>query len=186
MKTFNDSDLITWANREKANTYEKYYFADSISGMQKQINNDKSIHKLIEIDDNCVHHPFRADDYVRYACILPTDKVIEKEPEKKYRPLKSIRELYEVIFDLVENPETFKDTSDKYCTYGLIRDCVLHLKSKLNNCEYYTSISSIIKENGNVQICMSHTNYTNFSDLFEEFDIEINGEWQPFGVLDED
>lgn len=184
MKTFNESDLITWANRDKAIIGDEYYFSDTINILNDKIKrNDTS--PLASIKNGTIWHPFINNNGIAYTCILPINKVIEKEPEKKYRPLKSIRELYELIFDFVENPETFKDKSDKYCTYGLIRNCVLHLKSKLNECEYYTSINSIIKENDNVKICMSHNNYANFSDLFEEFDIEINGKWKPFGVLED-
>lgn len=178
MKTFNKSDLITWVNREKANTYENYYFANSISDMQKYINNDKSIHMLIEIDDNCVQHPFRADEYVRYACILPESKVIEKEPEKKYRACMDIKELYELV-----NNSNCK-MSDEECIYQLIRDdYIIHIRNKNTGKEYYSKIASIIKDEEEY-ILFTAAGYS-LLDLFNTFDIEINGEWQPFGVLDE-
>lgn len=182
MKTFNESDLITWFNREKANTYEEYYFANSISGMQKQINNDKSIHMLIEIDDNCVQHPFRADEYVRYACILPKDKIIEKEPEKKYRACMGIKDLYELVSD------SKCKMSDEECIHQLISDFIIHVRSKVTGTEYYTGIITItvdVEVNNYVKIALSPKSYQSFNELFENYEIEINGEWQPFGILED-
>ena len=42
MKTFNEEDLITWANRDKAVIGERYYFGDSIEDIQ----NRKELSKL--------------------------------------------------------------------------------------------------------------------------------------------
>ena len=59
--------------------------------------------KLVSINEDDFRGTFKSreeDDYAfDYACILPVDKVIEVEPEKTYRALKSIPELYELIYD---------------------------------------------------------------------------------------
>lgn len=173
MNTFDKKDLITWANREKANAYENYYFADSISGMQKQINNDKSICMLIEINDDRVQMPFRSDDYVSYACILPVDAV--KGQKKKYRPCKTFKEMYELLnngeFDMDENE----------CIHQLI-DFTVHTKNKKTGKEYYSKIENIgkYKEYYILIACAGHS----LLDLFNKFEIEVNGEWVPFGVLE--
>lgn len=189
MKTFNEEDLITWANRDMAIIGNKYYFADSLIGMKSCINNNCSIYTLDYIAEENICAPFNCKDSegnLSYACLLPVDKVIEEEPEKKYRPLKNIKELYELIFNIVRNSEIFgiEDKSEETCICELISDCVVHLRSKSHPTEYYGRIISIAVEESGVKIYLLHnTYYENFSDLFEEFEIKINGKWQPFGVL---
>lgn len=173
MKTFNKSDLITWYNRDQAEVGKSYYFADSLSDIQNRVN-CKCKFKLRSIDDNRVDRPFECDERTGFcwACILPEDKVIEKESEKKFRPLKNIKEMYELIFDIARK-------SEEDCIYELISDCILHLKSKQSGAEYYTAIRSICK-NEDIQILINSS--LTFEDLFNEFEIELNSKWVPFGI----
>ena len=94
MKTFNESDLITWSNRENAILGNEYYFANNIADMWRHVENAIFRDKLVSINEDDFRGTFKSreeDDYAfDYACILPVDKVIEVEPEKTYRALKSI------------------------------------------------------------------------------------------------
>lgn len=186
MKTFNKSDLITWSNLEKAEVGKEYYFASCLSDIQNRVNDGKYKFKLRSIDENRVDQPFECDDRTCFcwACILPVDKVIEKESEKKFRPLKNIKEMYELIFDIARNSEIFgiQGKSEENCIYELISDCILHLKSKQSSDEYYTAIRGICK-NEDFQILIN-SSFT-FEDLFDEFEIELNCKWVPFGIPEE-
>lgn len=186
MKTFDKKDLITWFNRDQAEVGKEYYFADSLSDIQNRVNG-KYKFKLRSIDENRVNQPFECDDRTGFywACILPEDKVIEKESEKKFRPLKNIKEMYELIFDIARNSEIFGigDKSEEQCIYELISDCILHLKSKRFGDEYFTAIRGICK-NEDIQILIN-SSFT-FEELFDEFEIELNCKWVPFGISDED
>ena len=93
MKTFNEKDLITWANRNKAIIGNQYYFADSLIGMKSCINNNCNIFTLDYIVEESICMPFNCKDSgcnFSYACLLPIDAVKE---DKTYRPCKDLREL---------------------------------------------------------------------------------------------
>lgn len=190
MKTFNKSDLITWANRDKAKLCELYYFSNSVEGIQRSLEENSSALPLTNINDSDIANTFECqkDEFTfSYACILPMDKVIEKEPEKKYRACKSIKELCELIFRIARNPELYsiKYKSEEQCIYDLLSDgYIIHLKNKSTGREYYSKIANIVKDEED-HILFTAAGYS-LLDLFNTFDIEINGEWKPFGVLDED
>ena len=72
MKTFNESDLITWSNRNKAEIGKKYYFANTIKGLQSAVAKNRTS-TLTRINDNDVGCPFLSDDslfYEYYSCIF--------------------------------------------------------------------------------------------------------------------
>ena len=71
MKSFNEKDLITWYNREKAVIGNEYYFADDLDSMECKIKKAE-VGRLIGINDNEVTTPFEnsGNSYL-YACILP-------------------------------------------------------------------------------------------------------------------
>lgn len=126
MKTFNKSDLITWANRDKAIIGNNYYFADSLDNMECKIEKGE-IGTLIDINGNEIVTPFKTkSNFYSYACILPIDAVKE---EKKYRPLKNIKELFKLIND---SNLTY---SENECIYELVSDCVIHYRSKVTGRE---------------------------------------------------
>lgn len=184
MKTFNKSDLITWFNRDQAEVGKEYYFASCLSDIQNRVNDGKYKFKLRSIDENRVDQPFECDDRTCFcfACILPVDKVIEKEPEKKYRPFKNFKELFNLLNDMYDSSLTFSETE---CIYDIISDNILNLRSKINHTEYYDRVVTIVIEESGAKICTLHTKYANFSDMFEEFEIKIDGEWLPFGIPEE-
>lgn len=72
MKRFNEEDLITWSNRNQAKIGTKYYFSNSIKGLQSSIEK-KRLATLKAINDNNVSCPFLVDDCIIYdycSCIL--------------------------------------------------------------------------------------------------------------------
>lgn len=181
MKTFNEKDIITWSNRDKAVIGNKYYFANIVDEIYDRIR-DNDICTLIEILDENVSAPFiePLGNYDGFgcgsACILPVDKVID-EPEKKYRACETIKEFYE----LVSNSQC--KVSDEECIYQLISDFIVHIRSKSTGREYYSRITNIAKD-GSYYTLILEIGYS-LLDLFNKFEIEIKGKWQPFGVLDD-
>ena len=162
MKTFNKSDLITWSNLEKAEVGKRYYCADSLNELLQKINSNAFTNELTGIHEDSILTPFRVkryDEFESFSCLLPMDKVIE-EPEKKYRRCENIEELYFVVFN------HFPRASMKIGNIARnLIDSIHHIRNKRSGNEYYTYINSFSLE-----------------ELFDEFEIEINGKWMPFGI----
>lgn len=173
MKTFNESDLITWSNREKAVIGNEYYFGDSIDNLKFKILNAET-YKLAGILDNLFIGTFKnhCDNY--YPCILPVGAV--KEQEKKYRALQTIDELFDFfyppkddIYSLIEKAE-------------ILLGKKITLKNKIN----HRITTMVIKElNFNSNGSDVYLNGDALEWIARDNKIQINGEWQPFGVLNE-
>lgn len=81
MKIFNKKDLITWVNCDKAIVGKKYYFSNTVHGMQFKIKNN-SIHTLIRVDESLIDTPFVFENDIGEcysACALPAESVTEKK-----------------------------------------------------------------------------------------------------------
>ena len=180
MKTFNKEDLITWANREKAVIGNRYYFGDSIDSIKSRIETGDK-YRLDSINNNTFNCTFKDDCGNYYACILPTNVVIEIETEKKYRPCKSIKEFYRVVM----NDLSPLNMVESDFIYELI-DRIIHFRSRNTGTEYTTAIRSISKDtNECIKILITRRSYLSFEQIFANYEImNADGEWQPFGVLD--
>ena len=178
MKTFDKKDLITWANCDKAIIGNKYYFSNSVYGIQFRINNN-SIHTLIRVDESLIDTPFVFENDIGEcytACALPVELVKE---EKTYRPCKTIREFYNLIFNI-------KSKVDPKFYIDELLGVNIHFRDKENGTEYFTTISTITKDkNDCVKVVISPKGYLSFTDLFNKYEIEVEGEFRPFGVTDE-
>lgn len=175
MKTFNEEDLITWANKEKAIIGNEYYFADDLDSMKGKIKKEV-VCKLIGINDTEVATTFKnsGNSYL-YACILPVDAVKE---EKKYRPCESLREFYRVVMNEVPTLNMVEDD----IIYDLM-DSIIHIRNK-SSIEFHLNINGISTDlDGTKNVLIGNT-YLSFKDLFDNSEIEINGKWLPFGVID--
>lgn len=107
------------------------------------------------------------DNYY-YEFFLPEEWV--KEPEKKYRPY--TLEEFLAIFSM-GNRIDFKG-----------KGCCDEVKVAMFT-GYITDVERIDdKTPGAVELMLGCFHYSLFS-LFEDFELFYNGEWQPFGVLDE-
>jgi hypothetical protein len=112
-----------------------------------------------------------ADNSNDYRFILPLEWVGEekKEPEKKYRPY-SLEEFFKIfkVGDLIVFRMKIYDEIKCAMYTGYITDGFRIDDKKPGACD----------------VMLGASNYSLFS-LFEDFELFYDGEWQPFGVLDE-
>lgn len=181
MKTFDEKDLITWANKHNAKLNSRGYFANCIYDLKDDIEHNK-LRTLVNISasyDRCFDCYSSTDsdsDVYSFSFFLPVDAVKEN---KTYRACKTIKEFYE----LVSNSKCKID--EKECIYQLISDFIINFRSRNTHTEYYTFIRSISKdENGDIKILITRRSYLSFEQIFNNYEIKINGEWLPFGVLE--
>ena len=173
MKTFDEKDLITWSNREKAVIGNEYYFADDLDSVKGKIKKEE-VGKLISINDNYVATTFEnsGNSYL-YACILPVDAVKEN---KTYRACRNVKELYGLVFACKSKVE------HSFCIDELI-GTVIHFRQKEFDTTLYECITGIaVYINGDIAVHIGGCNFE-LDELFKKYEIEINGEWLPFGVL---
>lgn len=111
----------------------------------------------------------QAYDETYYSYFLPENCLLPTEPEKKYR-----------AFTLAEWIEQ----------HGIGE--VIHYRSKSEGIELrhmYTGYAfgkdKDITESNVGTLTLGVASY-GFDYLFEDYEIEVNGEWQPFGMIDED
>ena len=115
--------------------------------------------RVFDVDQQCKEF--------RYC--LPCEWVKSEEPEKKYRPY--------TLAEWVDQHEIGE---------------VIHYRDKDYKQQFHVMYSGyIIDEGEDIQdirtigrIVFMFTAYF-LEELFKDYEIEMNGEWQPFGVLDE-
>lgn len=165
---FDVKDVKSWANRHDVKNNDKGYFAKSIS----QLQNDKHVEltTVYSINDDMGTCFIPKGWGTGFDFFLPVDAVKEDKPkEKKYRPLKKIKDFYDcgVIKGkddcLIDRVLRLRDKKN----YNLTRDM------KVIDVEY--DFDTVIRINR-----CSPVYY------FSCFDIYINDEWVPFGVEVED
>ena len=178
MKTFDKKDLITWVNCDIAVPGKVYYFSNTIYGMECRIKNN-SVHTLIRVDESLIDNPFVFENDIgecHAACALPVESVIEK---KTYRPCKNIKEFYKLVFNT-------KSKADYKFYFEELLGAIIHFRDKETGTEYFTTISTITKDkNDYVKVVVSPKGYLSFTVLFNKYEIEVEGEFRPFGVTDE-
>ena len=172
MKTFDKKDLITWSNRHKVKVGDKGYFADSITDLHSNMTAGY-VHELMSIFDN--NNRCFSDGIFSYGFFLPVEAVKDNEP-KKYRACKTIQELCKLVTG------NTSIQSNEQCSLYLV-SCKLHIRNKSSNGESYLAISGIYIYDYEIAIKLDSVSYC-FNDLFETYEIEINGKWQPFGILE--
>ena len=106
---------------------------------------------------------FTDDEGRDWKFFLPVEwvKESEKEPEKKYRSF--------TLAEWIEQHEIGE---------------VIHYRSKSEGIEAHIMYMGTYHHKNKGTIVLGVASYT-LDCLFEECELEINGEWQPFGVLDE-
>ena len=171
---FDEKDLLTWSNRYDAKVGTKGYFADSITDLHGNIKGGY-VHELMGIFDN--NNRCFSDGTFSYGFFLPKDAVKEN---KTYRPFKDVYEFYK--FFQPDSSLTRKNFKNKH----LLNFCFTNRKKDADN---FITTEMIIK----VEIEINdgcHLTIINGRALeywFDNYEItNANGEWQPFGVLDED
>lgn len=184
MRTFNKDSIITWSNRDKAEIGKRYYFADTLDALQKRVDQNTSLYELDLIDENDLSSPFKCRNgshSVYYACILPENVVTG--PKKTYRECRTIKELYELLTSgkKCDNSD-ISIMTDADFAFQLITNTVVHIKSKNGGQMYYTGIGFISLDDGYLVVSLNNTFYHSI-ELLINYEIEINGEWRPFGIL---
>ena len=178
MKAFDKKDLITWVNCDTAVPGKAYYFSNTVYGMQNRIKTNSG-HTLIRVDKGLIDTPFVFENEVGEcysACALPVESVKE---EKTYRPCKTIKEFYELIFNFKSKVDT------EFYINGLL-GVNIHFRNKKRGIEYFTTISTITKDLTDcVRIFLPFKGYLSFKDFFDEYEIEVEGKFKPFGVINE-
>ena len=108
------------------------------------------------------------------------EELKELTEKKTYRPCRTVHELYDLIFNIKSKADT-----ELYYINELL-GVNIHFRNKETETEYFTTISSITKDiNDYVKVVVSPKGYLSFTDLFNKYEIEVEGEFKPFGVIDE-
>ena len=115
----------------------------------------------------CTEEP---NDNYYYEFFMPTEWVKPEEPEKKYRPY--------TLAEWIDEHEIGE---------------VIHFRDKDYKQQFNVMYAGYIIDNGeDIQdirtvgrIVFMYTGYF-LEELFKDYEICINGEWQPFGVMEDD
>ena len=107
------------------------------------------------------------------------EELKELTEKKTYRPCRTVQELYDLIFNI-------KSKADTELYINELLGVNIHFRNKETGTEYFTTISTITKDiNDYVKVVISPKGYLSFTDLFKKYEIEVEGEFKPFGVTDE-
>ena len=119
--------------------------------------------------NQCFLCKFLSGDQAYFTYFLPEDSLLPEEPKKKYRPL------------------SFKE----FCRLFDFGDGVCFRRKGQDTAEFSMYLGYEIDTDGNRdeipgegKVNLGGNRYT-LAELFEYYEIEVNMEWQPFGVLDE-
>lgn len=163
---------LTCFDIEEAKKYvgKKGYFSNYLNVYTNLCNMQEGV--LHSLDEH--HGEAFVEEYAKWKFFLPAEWVKEpeewvKEPEKKYRPF-SLDEFFKIfkVGDLIEF--RYKDSDEVKCAMftGYITDV-----DRLDD-----------KTPGACELMLGIFHYS-LLDLFKECELFLNGEWLPFGVLDE-
>lgn len=127
-------------------------------------NLDFTKHKILNGVEDC-EAPFHYDSDSQAEFCLPEEWI--KEPEKKYRPY------------------TLAEWIGQHTIGDVIRYRCKSQKIELRHMYvgYGYGIDADIKNTTSGTLTLGVASYT-LDYLLEDYEIEVNGEWQPFGVLD--
>ena len=107
------------------------------------------------------------------------EELKELTEKKTYRPCRTVQEFYDLIFNI-------KSKADTELYINELLGVNIHFRDKETGTEYFTTISTITKDkNDYVKVVVSPKGYLSFTDLFNKYEIEVEGEFKPFGVTDE-
>lgn len=188
---FDIKDVKSWANRHDVETLSVTgFFGNSLLEIDNEIRRYNKgekghLHELYQISDNgcfCFGYAsYFADTGAfggtsNFAFFLPLDAVKKDKSKKKYRPFKDAYEFYKFLV----NPSIpRKDFSNKL----LLNLPITWRKNDTSNfttTEIITSVEVAVIDGYQ----LTSINGKALKYLFKNYEIEINGEWKPFGVLE--
>ena len=186
---FDIKDLKSWANRHDVETKSVTgFFGNSLLEIDNEIRRYNKgekghLHELYQISDNgcfCFGYAtYFADTGAfggtnNFAFFLPLDAVKkDKSKEKKYRPFKSMRELTEIVYG--------EDWEYDNLSVG---DSLWIRRKGDNHIHQNLLITSLGYDENDVISILISMNGKSMQDWFNNYEIEINGEWQPFGAIE--
>lgn len=168
---FNVKDVKSWANRHDIKVGDIGYFADNIGDL-KFANKGQ----ILSIDDNCgvpfLYTNGDTKNETRFCFFLPLEAVKEDKPkEKKYRPIKNMRELTDVV-------------RGKDWTTAISTDEELLVRCKYNKHRIKVLITRLEFDN-NLELVSINNKAPKI--LLENYEVmSVNGNFMPFGVEVED
>ena len=179
---FDIKDLKSWANRHDVETKSVTgFFGNSLLEIVNEIRRynrgeGDRLHMLYQISDN----DYRCFGYALYfadtgafagtnnfAFFLPLNAVKKDEPEKKYRPFKSMRELTEIVY------------SKNWEYDNLSVGDSLWIRRKGDEHIHQNLLIISLGYNENDLISM---NERSMQDWLDNFEFLAHREWHPFGV----
>lgn len=186
---FDIKDVKSWANRHDVEIKSVTgFFGNSLLEIDNEIRRYNKgekdrLHMLYQISDNgcfCFGYATNFADTgafsgtSNFAFFLPADKV---KVEKRYRPFKDAHELYKFLVNL---SLARKDFSNKL----LLNLPITWRKKDTSNFTTTEIITSV--EVAVIDGCqLTSINDKELKYWFKNYEIEINGEWQPFGVFED-
>ena len=167
-------DILTVVNSDMGGIIGKTgYFGNSIMDFKRLDTCEHGeLTGIIRNTDRCFEYENCADSGRQgYCYFIPEEWVLPEKPEKKYRPY--------TLAEWVNQHEIGE---------------VIHFRSRDKDYrqEFHVMYTGYVIDNGeDIQdirttgrIMLINMGYL-LQELFERYEICINGEWQPFGVLDE-
>ena len=158
-------DILTVVNSDMGGIIGKTgYFGNSIMDFKRLDTCEHGeLTGIIRNTDRCFEYENCADSGRQgYCYFIPEDYLLPEEPEKKYRPY--------TLAEWIEHHEIGE---------------VIHYRSKSEGIEAHVMYMGTYHHKNKGTIVLGVASYT-LDCLFEEFEIEIDGKWQPFGVIEDD
>lgn len=172
---FDIKDVKSWATRHDVKIGDEGYFANDIHFLDDIVSMNL-IGAIEEIDENDVLC-FKKNGTNNFGFFLPIDAVKKDKSKKKYRPFKDAYEFYKFLV----NPSLArKDFSNKL----LLNLPITWRKKDTSNFTTTEMITSV--EVAVIDSCLlTIINGKALEYWFANYEImNADGEWQPFGVLD--
>lgn len=176
-KNFDIEDVFGFDDTEQAKAYigKKGYYADHIEKLDDYIENKSHIDTLYSIDKSYDIYRFivgSSYDYSGYyTYFLPLDKVKnteQVEKEVKYRPIKNMFELTDIMYGEERNREVIS-TGD-----------LMTLERKKDRFRFRILITQLEYEN---DFKLVSINDKTLKNLFDDYNVmNVNGIFVPFGV----
>ena len=165
IKALTDIQSVTNGCHDWQFMTKKGYFAESITDFENLKKCVYAEYIGYREHERCFHYWDEKDgkDYTHYArYFIPEDSLLPEKPEKKYR-----------AFTLTEWINQYEIGQ------------IIHYRSKSDGIEANIMYMGTYHHKGKGTIVLGVASFT-LDCLFEDCEIETNGEWQPFGVLVEE
>ena len=167
---FDVKDLLTVATADQAEVGTKGYFGDNLKNLFESVKLSK-VETLTDVIPD-VTYCFESDNDLHYVFFLPADRV-----EKPYRALESIDELFDFFYSS-DSDGVYKQTKKAEILVGrkiVLKDKILkRIRVMVIQSVEFSEDSD---DNSNVYL-----NCFSLNELFNTYEIQIKGEWVPFGI----